>query len=250
MIPFYLGCGLVILVHDLNHGLLGHSFVISRSSVVSVHGVPSSFEYFEVLIVRLRGLLSGRVHFNCALNDGHDSLLTLPHVMRDVTYHAQEGDHVLRVLLNGPRRLVLELRLDVRRAVLKYQVVRPGSVLDPGVLILFVLFLYDHEQVKVEFLLGVVHKLGVELSVSEPVAGLNHWLAVQNLLLCLKLVVLPWWTYGPHKDRFCHIFHRLCSVRCTVHMPRSEVLCQLVEGVLETCCISCCPPREGYIFKS
>ena len=81
--------------------------------------------------------------------------------MRDVAYHTQEGDHVLFVFPDGPCRLVLELRLDVGRAILEDQVIRPGSVLDTGVLILFVLLLYDHEQIQVEFPLGVVHKINV-----------------------------------------------------------------------------------------
>ena len=71
--------------------------------------------------------------------------------MRDVAYHMQEGKHVLLVLTNGPCRLVLEIRLDVRREMLKYQVLRPGSVLDPCVLILIVLLLCDHEHIQVEF---------------------------------------------------------------------------------------------------
>ena len=225
-------------------------FVISRSSVVSVHGVPSSFEDVEVLLRRLRGLLGGQVHFYRVLNDGHDALLTLPHVMRDVAYHAQEGDHVLLVLPDGPCLLILELHLDVRREVLKYQVVSPKSVLDPGVLILFILFMYYHEQVEVEFPLSAVHKHSVELSVGEPVAGLDHRLTVRNLLLRPKLVVLPWWTYRTHKDRLCHVFHRLCGIRFPIHMPRSDVLCQLVEGILEPRCISRRPLREGYLFKS
>ena len=160
---------------------------------MSVHGVSLSLKYVKVLLRRLQGILGGHVHFDLALDDGHDALLTLLNVMRDVTYHVQEGDHVLLVFTDGPCRLVLEIRLDVRQAVLKYQVVLPGSVLDPGVLIFFVIFLYDHEQAKVKFPLGVFHKLGVELSVGEPVAGLDHWLAVRNLLLRPKLVVLPWW---------------------------------------------------------
>ena len=132
----------------------------------------------------------------------------------------------------------------------KYQVVRPGSVLDPGVLILFILFLYNHEQVEVEFPLGIIHKLSVELSVGEPVAGIEHWIAVRNLLLHPKLVVLPWWIYGLHEDRFYHVFHRLCGVCFPVHMPLSDMLCQIVEGILEPLCISRCPPREGYLFNS
>ena len=141
---------------------------------MSFHGVPSSFEDVKVLLRRLQGVLYGRVHFDRALNNGHYALLTLPYVMRDVTYHAQEGDNVLLVLPDGPHRLDIELRLDIRGEVLKYQVVRPGSVLDSGVLILFVLFMYDHEQVEVEFPLGVVHNLSVELSVGEPVAGIKY----------------------------------------------------------------------------
>ena len=69
--------------------------------------------------------------------------------MRDVAYHEQEGDHVLIVLPDGPCRLILELYLDVRRAVLQDQVIRPGSVLDPGVLILLLILLNDHEQIQV-----------------------------------------------------------------------------------------------------
>ena len=161
---------------------------------MSVHGVPLILEDVEVLLCFFRGLLGGCVHFDRALNDDHDALLAFLHVMRDFAYHEQEGDHVLLVFTDGPCRLVLEIRLDVRQAVLKYQVVLPGSVLDPGVLIFFVIFLYDHEQAKVKFPLGVFHKLGVELSVGEPVAGLDHWLAVRNLLLRPKLVVIPWWT--------------------------------------------------------
>ena len=62
--------------------------------------------------------MGGCVHFDYSLNDGHDALLDQPHVMRVVAYHDQEGDHVLLVLPNGPCRLVIELRLDVRQEVL------------------------------------------------------------------------------------------------------------------------------------
>ena len=74
---------------------------------------------------------------------------------------------------------------------MKDQVICPGSVLNLGVLIIFILFMYEHEQVEVEFPLGVVHNLGVKLSIGEPVAGLDYWFAVRNLLLRPKLVVLP-----------------------------------------------------------
>ena len=169
---------------------------------MSVHGVSSSLEDAEVLLCCFRGLLGGCVHFDRALNDGHDALLDFLHVMRDVTYHEQEGDHVLIILPEGSCRLVLELHLDVRWAVLKDQVIRPGSVINPGVLIFLVLLLYDHEQIQFDFPLCVVQNLDVQLYVGEPVTGLNHGLTVRNLLFCLKLVVLPRRTYRPHEDSF------------------------------------------------
>ena len=69
--------------------------------------------------------------------------------MYDIAYNEQEGDHVLLVFPNGPCRLILELRLDVRRAVMQDQVISPGSILDPGVLVLLVLLLYNHEHIQV-----------------------------------------------------------------------------------------------------
>ena len=138
--------------------------MISFSSIVIVHSVPSSLEDVEVLLCCFRGLLGGCVHFDRALNNGHDALLSLPRVMRDVAYHDQEGDHILLVLPSGPCRLILDLRLNIRRSVLQEQVIHPGSVLNPGVLVLLVLLLYDHEQIQVEFPLGVVDELGVQLS--------------------------------------------------------------------------------------
>ena len=115
--------------------------MISFSSIVSVHGVPSSLEYVEVLLCCFRGLLGGCVHFDCALNDGHDALLALPHVMRDIAYHDQDGDHVLLVLPSGPCLLILELRIDVSQALLQDHVIRPGSVLNTGVLVLLVILM-------------------------------------------------------------------------------------------------------------
>ena len=89
------------------------------------------------------------MHFDRALNNGHDALLSLPRVMRDVAYHDQEGYHVMLVLPSGPCQLILELRLDIRREVLQDQVIRPGYILDTGVLVLLILLLYDHEQIQV-----------------------------------------------------------------------------------------------------
>ena len=174
----------------------------------------------------------------------------LNRVMPDIAYHGQEGDHVLLVLPCGTCQMILEIRLDVRRAVLQDQVICPGSVIDPGVLVLLILLLYDHEQIQVEFPLGVVDKLVVQLSVGEPVTGFDHGLSVRNMLVRSKLVVLPWCTYGLRKYRFYHIFHRLSGVLSLIHMPLSNVLCQLVKGILEPPCIYRSPPREGYLFKS
>ena len=86
--PVYLGSGLVLLIHDFNHGPLKHSFVISRSSGMSVHSVPLSFKDVKVLLRCLLGILGSHVHFDRAFENGHGSLITLPHVMHDVVYHA------------------------------------------------------------------------------------------------------------------------------------------------------------------
>ena len=76
-------------------------------------------------------------------------LIALLYFMHDFAYHTQKGNHVLFVLPDGTCRLVLELRLDVGRAMLEDQVVRPGSVLDSGVLILLILLLHDSEYIQV-----------------------------------------------------------------------------------------------------
>ena len=123
--------------------------MISCSSIVGIHGVPSILEDVEVLLCCLRGLLGGCVNFDRALNDGHVALLALPDVMRDIAYHEKECDHVLLVLPRGPCQLIIELCLNVRRSVLQDQVIRPGSVLNPGVLVLLVILLYDHEHIQV-----------------------------------------------------------------------------------------------------
>ena len=81
------------------------------------------------------------------------------------------------------------------------------------------------------------------------VTGFKHGLLVRNLLVCLKLISIPWWTYRMHKDRFFHIFHRLRGVCSPIHMPHSDVMCQLVEGTLEYLRISRCN-REKVNFSS
>ena len=116
---------------------------------MSVHGVPSSLEDVKVLLCCFRGLLGSCVHFDCTLNDGHAALLALPHVMCDIVYHEHNGYHVLLVLPSVPCRLILGLQLNVRRAVLQDQVIRPGSILNLGVPVLLVLLLCDHEQIQV-----------------------------------------------------------------------------------------------------
>ena len=123
--------------------------MISCSSIVSIHCVPSILEDVKVLLCCFRGLLGGCVHFNCALNDGHDALLTLPHVMCDIAYHEQEGHHVLLVLPSGLWQLILELCLDVRGEVMQYQVICSDYILDPGVLVLLLIVLYNHKQIQV-----------------------------------------------------------------------------------------------------
>ena len=85
---------------------------------MSVHGVTPSLEYVEVIIYCFQVLLGGCVHFDCSLNDDHDALIDIPHFMRDIAYHEQENYHVLLVLPSGLCRLILEIRLEVRRAVL------------------------------------------------------------------------------------------------------------------------------------
>ena len=121
--------------------------MISCSSIVSVHGVPLSLEEVEVILCCFRVLMGGSLFLDCAINDGHDALLDLTHVMRGIAYHEQEGDHVLLVFPSSPCRLIFELHLDVRWAVLQDQVIRPGFILDTGVPVLLVLLLYDHEQI-------------------------------------------------------------------------------------------------------
>ena len=68
---------------------------------MSVHVVPLSLEDVEVLLCYFRELLGVFLHFDRALNNGHDALLSLPHVMRDIAYHEQEGEQVLLVFPRG-----------------------------------------------------------------------------------------------------------------------------------------------------
>ena len=105
-------------------------------------------------------------------------------------------------------------------------------------LVLLVLLMYNHEQIQVEFPLGVVDELVVQMSTGEPVTGFYHGISVRNLLVRPKLVVLPWWTYGLRKDRLYHIFHCIRGVLSPIHMPRFDVLHQLVKSIPEPCCIS------------
>ena len=219
-----LGSHLVLFKHNLGKGLLVHSRVISRFSLVSVHGIPASSKDVEVVLGRLGGFLGGSIHLNRALHDCHHTLLTLLHDMRDVAHHTQQGDRVLLVFRNDPCGLILELRFYIGRTVLEYQVVRPGPIFNLGVHIILPLLLCTHEQVRVELPFDIIYEADIHLIAGKPLAGLDHEILILDLIFREVLVVLSHWTYGLQKSWFYHILHYLHGNSHPIHMPRTNVL--------------------------
>ena len=82
-------------------------------------------------------------------------------VVSDITDHEEEGDRILCDLPGAPDQMVSQLRLQIRRAVLVYQVVNVGAVFSPGIGISCVLLLCNQVRFEINISFDVFDGLDI-----------------------------------------------------------------------------------------